>query len=225
MLSAFYVFPQIWVVISLKSEFSQNSYPQLYIVPKERQVEVIDVALDRNKEYTSSGYKLKSPWIDQVGQENKQDSEIILFKNQKAMFFFKLRNTFNLKASTFTNNPVDSQKLREFLGVDTFGSNYKFNKSVLATSPGSLSIFESKKEVLADSVLLSLKLVTLLPFKGGVYSFQTPSLRGFQYGDPAVSDGIILQIFDNKDQEFKIGLRGATQKDIDFILSSMKFAD
>jgi len=129
----------------------------------------------------------------------------------------------NLEASRLAGSQNDLQRLLDFLGVDALGSNYKFSESILATSPDTLSIFVSKNEALADSVLLSLKLTLIVPFKGGIYSFQTPSLRGFQYGDPAVSNGVKLQIFNDKDQEFHIGLKGATQKDIDFILSSVKF--
>jgi len=225
MLTVFYIFPQIWVVISLKSDFPQSSYPQLYVIPKERQVEIVDTSFGNYKEYSSSGFRLKSPWSDEVSRANNPESEIFIFKDGKAIFFLKDRSILNPEVSRLAGSQEDLQRLLDFLGVDTLSSNYKFNESVLMTNPGTLSIFESRKEVLADSVLLSLKLALILPFKGGIYSFQTPSLRGFQYGDPAVSGGVKLQIFDKKDQEFHIGLKGATQKDIDFILSSIKFTN
>jgi len=225
MLTVFYIFPQIWVVLSLKSEFSESSYPQLYIIPKGRQVEVVDVSFGSYKEYSSNGIRLKSPWSDELRRENKLESEIFIFKDEKAIFFLKDRKILNLEVSRLAGNQDGLQRLLDLLGVDTLGSNYKFNESVLTTSPSTLNVFESKKEALADSVLLSLKLALILPFKGGIYSFQTPELRGFQFGDPAVSDGVKLQIFDNRDREFHIGLKGATQKDIDFILSSIRFVD
>ncbi len=222
LLTVFYIFPQISIVMSLKSEFPQSSYPQLYVIPKERQVEIVDT-FGNYKEYSSSGFRLKSPWNGEVSRVNNPESDIFIFKDGKAIFFLKDRSILNPEVSRLAGSQEDLQRLLDFLGVDTLSSNYKFNESVLTTSPSTLSIFESKKEALADSVLLSLKLALILPFKGGIYSFQTPDLRGFQYGDPAVSSGVKLQIFDNRDQEFHIGLKGATQKDIDFILSSIKF--
>ncbi|GEM_PF-1881264 len=223
MLTVFYVYPQIWTIISLKSQFPQSSYPQLYIIPKERKAEVVDTSIVGYKEYSFNGFRLKSPWGDERNREDKPEAEIIIFKDEKAIFRLKNRNIMNLEASRLAGSQNDLQRLLDFLGVDALGSNYKFSESILATSPDTLSIFVSKNEALADSVLLSLKLTLIVPFKGGIYSFQTPSLRGFQYGDPAVSNGVKLQIFNDKDQEFHIGLKGATQKDIDFILSSVKF--
>jgi len=224
MLTVFYLCPQIWVVISLKSEFPQSSYPQLYVIPKERQVEKVDTTSGSYKEYLSSGFRLKSPWSDEVSRQNKPESEIFIFKDQKAIFFLKDKSILNLEINRLAGSQEAVQSLFDFLG-DSQGSNFKLNNLVLSVSPDKVSIFDSKKEALADSILLSLKLAWVLPFKGGIYSFQTPDLQGFQYGDPAVSSGVKLKIFDNRDREFQIALKGATQKDIDFILSSMKFTD
>ena len=224
MLVAFFFFPQIWYVGYLKVGLTESKYPQLYLTLEEREVERPDTT-SGFREYFFNGFSLKSPWQDEVKKEQRTGVDILFFGDNKAIFFFHSKNILSYHENLMSGDLANSQKLIDFLGISG-SSNYELTKLILAKNPNNISIFNSKEETLADSIMIPLKLTLVVPFKGGIYNFclhTTPNLKGFQYGDPSVSKGIKLQFFDEKDQEFNIALSGASQKDIDFILSSIRF--
>ena len=50
-----------------------------------------------------------------------------------------------------------------------------------------------------DSVLLTLKGADSQRFKNALYSFETPTMRGFQEGNIALDRGVMIQAFDHQD--------------------------
>ena len=121
------------------------------------------------------------------------------------------------------DDPNDARRIKDFFGEEILGSNYSFYKHTLNTSPDQLTIFMPKKEALAKSILVVLKTVLVVGTagEGPIYSFETKSFKGFQFGDPKTRHNVLISLFGGGDKQHDILIKG-NQEEIDYILSSME---
>ena len=83
--------------------------------------------------------------------------------------------------------------------------------------------------MVANSFLLTIKALGIRRVRGGLFSFQTDWLRGFQAGDPTLDKMVFVEAFDSQDRkiELYIGTEPAakikpSQMDINQILLSLR---
>lgn len=74
-----------------------------------------------------------------------------------------------------------------------------------------------------------MKSLELRRVNGGLYSFQTERFRGFQQGDPAHDEVVIVEAYDSQDHVIKLfiasdraGQHKVSQADINQIVCSMR---
>ena len=126
-------------------------------------------------------------------------------------------------------SPKQVNDLTKVFGEEATQSRYAFASKMWNVTPADLRLFSTRQEIVNSSVFLLMKNVYIKRIKGGLYSFETSSLRGIQQGDPVKDDVVIVDTFDLHDQklEFWVGSqRGAafkpSQEDIDRILYSLR---
>ncbi len=75
-----------------------------------------------------------------------------------------------------------------------------FFRLMLTTTPASVNAFSSREAASRNSTLLILKAIAMPdPGHSGIYSFHTPSFRGFQYGAPGNSRNMVVSdLFDDE---------------------------
>jgi hypothetical protein len=94
--------------------------------------------------------------------------------------------------------------IRDVFGDQATGSNYAMRSKILYLTPRDLRLFSSPQQMVANSILLNLKKIWTGAAKGGLYSFQTEWLRGFQEGGPAQNNVVTIYAFDKQDREIEL---------------------
>jgi hypothetical protein len=115
-------------------------------------------------------------------------------------------------------------------GGKPIDSDYALLSRTLCLTPRDLRLSWSRREMAGNSVLLTIKEIDIAHIRNGVYSFQTESLRGFQYGDPTHDKVVKIDAFDEKDRkiwlmigaELKPNGRKPSQAEINRILYSLR---
>ncbi len=82
--------------------------------------------------------------------------------------------------------------------------------------------------MVGNAVLLILKQIWVPRMNTGLYSFQTEWFRGFQSGDPARVNVVIIEAFDRQDREVELWIGSEkqannkpSQEDINRVLYSL----
>ena len=83
--------------------------------------------------------------------------------------------------------------------------------------------------MVSSSILLMLKPMSTGTPKGGLYSFRTEWLRGFQQGDPTRDKTVTIEAFDSHDHEIELSIGRAlgasqdvTQSEVNRIIYSLR---
>jgi hypothetical protein len=220
--------PRVWPPGRLSSlyEWQIRNQPKLWNVP--RPLSFGASATSTGKKFSYFGYEFDSPWTAQM-RERKTESVAIL--NFTEGFIVVL-------APAKTGNELDAMKheaakrgedIRNVFGDETTRSNYSLRSKILSLTPRDLRLFSSRQEMVANSLLLMVKEIETHRFRGGLFSFQTEWFRGFQEGDPAIDDPVIVAAFDSQDQKIELFIGSAptakskpSQTDINQILLSLR---
>jgi hypothetical protein len=219
---AFYYARPITVLCYTK--WQARNAPEMWIVPKP----LPDISLSNAKGMKLSyfGYEFEVPWTE-VKQERKFQSIVMV--------------NFSSRAFVSVLNPADGVKSLEILtqeaakrGTDVkavFGeeatrSDYALRSKILNLTPGDLSLFSSRQKMVSDSIFLILKGMHTKRIKGGLYSFQTQWLRGFQEGSPE-DTAVVIEAWDANDHRVELlvgseqGAPNLSQAELNRILFSL----
>jgi hypothetical protein len=79
---------------------------------------------------------------------------------------------------------LDPQRFRSIYGDEASESDYGFYKAMLETTPSQITPFVSRREAVADQMLLLFKGISVPSAKSGIFSIQTSDFRGFQFENP-----------------------------------------
>jgi len=96
-----------------------------------------------------------------------------------------------------------AEDYREWIFAGGDETNLHLYGEIARTTPDDLRLFVSRQEALRNSILLINKLA-LTGVYTPVYEIQTGHVQGFQFGDPAISRGVEVVLFDEDDQGFRI---------------------
>ncbi len=119
-------------------------------------------------------------------------------------------------------------QVERVFGRDAMRSNYALVEAVLKVSPKDISLWMPRVQLVRNCVFLMLKKAELANTETGLFRFQNQTTRGFQKGDPAKSDAVAVDVFDNDDLEYSIivgrvkDTKGiVSQEDINLILATI----
>jgi len=215
--------PEIALVIYTKWEI--RNAPELWIVPTPLRDLSIDPSAGQKFSYLD--YEFESPWTE-VKKERKGESIAILnFSNGDFISISKGADDLKAMKQDAARRGTD---IEDVFGNQPTSSNYAFRSKILYLTPRELRLFSSPRQMAANSVLLTLKEVWTATAKGGgLYSFQTKWLRGFQEGSPARNNPVTVYAFDEQDREIDLSMgtepqanSRLSQADINRVLYSLR---
>ena len=131
------------------------------------------------RKFAYFGYEFETPWSETT-QERVSDSSVVLnFSNQTAVMIWNPTQTVDeLKALTGTG--ATREAVRSLFGAQATSSNYALVSKILYSTPSDVSLLASRREMMANPILLTLKPMWTGMVKSGVcYSFETEWFRGF----------------------------------------------
>ncbi|HVB08149.1 MAG TPA: hypothetical protein VNF00_04310 [Candidatus Acidoferrales bacterium] len=198
--------------------------PELWIVP----TPLTDLSIERSagQKFSFLGYEFESPWTE-VKKETKGESISILnFSNGDFISISKGADDLKAMKQDAARRGTD---IKDVFGSQPTSSNYALRSKILYLTPRDLRLFSSPRQMAANSVLLTLKEVWTATAKGGLYSFQTKWLRGFQEGSPARNNPVTIYAFDEQDREIDLSMgtepnanSRLSQADINRVLYSLR---
>ncbi|HVB35833.1 MAG TPA: hypothetical protein VND42_01235 [Candidatus Acidoferrales bacterium] len=198
--------------------------PGLWVVP----TPLTDLSIERSagQQFSSLGYEFESPWTE-VKKESKGES-IAVLNFSSGDFISISKGTDELKAMKLQARKRGTD-IKDVFGDQPTSSNYALRSKILYLTPRDLRLLSSPRQMAANSTLLTLKGVWTAAAKGGLYSFQTKWLRGFQEGSPARNNPVTIYAFDEQDREIDLSMgtepqanSRLSQADINCVLYSLR---
>jgi hypothetical protein len=225
-LIAFFVFYAVPIFAVVSMKWKVRNLPEVWVVP----TPLPNVSIQRSGglKFSYFGYEFESPWTP-LKQERKLKSGVYLYFTNRAVVVFldpskKINELEGLKHGD-AGQDID---VRSIFGDRATRSNYALRSKILYFTPNDLSLFSSPRRMVGNSILIMLKPLDAGRAKGGMYSFQTEWLRGFQDGDPAIDKMTIIDGFDPHDREVELwvgsqeGANKPSQADVNRILYSIR---
>jgi hypothetical protein len=212
--------------VLLYAKVQARKAPEMWVVP----TPLADVHPEQSvgRKFSYFGYEFDSPWTD-VKRERKLESVAVLnFSNGTIISIFD-QAQFGDELQAIKQEAVSrGTDVKNVFGEEATRSKYALRSKILHLTPQDLHIFSTRREMVGNSLLLLLKSIWTKRIKGGLYSFETPWVRGFQEGGPAQDDMVIIEAFDPQDREIELYVgseKGAVQRpsqaDINRILYSL----
>jgi MOSC domain-containing protein YiiM len=194
--------------------------PELWDVPK-------PLDLDRTiptggKIFCRLGYQFDSPWTDVISEQKRETAEVLIFSGGQGLVILDESKPFT--APGIEQQPTDKQSdqvTKALLG-------YVFRSEILHATPSDLHWFSSRQRMASASTFITLKSFDALHMQGGLYSFATPWLRGFQLGSPSKDRPTMVEMFDPQDFKFRLMFSSRNaggsilQSDINEIISTLR---
>ncbi|MFQ5520145.1 MAG: hypothetical protein ACE5FK_02005 [Candidatus Methylomirabilia bacterium] len=182
---------QTFAVVSWKKPRSEN--PELYILPQRLHLPSEPQFAGTRLSYF--GYDLEAPWTDIETEDAGKSFARISFKSGQGIVVFNPAESIDLIAEFMAQNPDDADRTLSVFGPDAMKSNYSLYQAILNATPDELSIFMPKRDAIKLPILLILKRALLANAESGMYAFEFRDLRGFQFGNPARTNRVIIHLF------------------------------
>ena len=218
----YFLGPQIFVNTFLRMKFSENSRPELYtnVIPKK----LAKTDLMQLKSYSHLGINFSVPWENETSNKTLESILQLAFEDDKKVILI-IKNTQNAKNEFITGEPDKANDLELLFGKENLQTDYAFHKMIYNENPRDFSLFDSKKKAVTDGILVILKSAIVTDhIRGGIFSIETNQFNAIQLGDPKLSDGIEVQIWNKNDDSYSIVFRkDITEEEIDFILATINF--
>jgi hypothetical protein len=214
------------VGVLLYTKWQVRNAPELWTVPIPLPVTASENSAGRTFSYF--GYEFESPWTE-VKRERKLESIAILnFSTGDTITIFDPHKAADVLGTMKKAAAQRGADLKNVFGDEATRTNYALRSKILYLTPRDLRLSWSRGEMASNSVLLMMKKIWLPRTSGGLYSFQTKWFHGFQSGDPAKAEAVVIQAFDAKDQGVQLFIGSEphsnnkpTQDDINRVLYSL----
>ena len=169
--------------MTLITRYKFGKAPEVWKTP----VALTDLSVSNvpHKRVSYFGYELELPWDDVDEQKEKIVNTIhVTYFHSGNGFWF---STFPPKE--FVNGIMKEDKLspeafRQLWGDEAFQSDYGFQCRMLGVTPRDISPFMPRNRAAAESMLLLIKALAIPRAESGIFSFQVPGFRGFQFENP-----------------------------------------
>ncbi len=179
------------IALVLFTKWENRNSPELWIVPKP----LADVSIDRSpgQEFSCLGYQFDSPWAGVKTERKGHFTEVLGFNSGGVILLSKGSDKLQAMREAMAGRGASPESV---LGREATSSNYALFSTILSLTPADLRFSFSRRQMVAHSVLIMFKGTEAQQIKGGVYSFQSEWLRGFQEGSPADASAVSVHAFD-----------------------------
>jgi hypothetical protein len=192
----FYARPLVFLV---QTNRELRNSPGIWIVPKPITSTPLAHPIAKKQIVSYFGYQFESP-APEVKEEPKAENLVVLnFSDCARVVILKPQPSGPLTSLIHQMPPNATRSFEVVYGKEAVRSDYEFRRTVLNMTPKDLSLFASPRQMVRNSVLLTLKGADSQRFKNGLYSFETAQMRGFQEGILALDKGVVIQAFDHQD--------------------------
>ncbi len=211
----------------LFTKWEARNEPELWIVPKPLPVFAGETSAGRTFSYF--GYEFESPWTE-VKLERALKAIVVLnfATGQTIAFPDPAQNVDELKLLK-AEAAKRGVPLSSVFGDEATRSRFALRSKILNLTPGDLRLFSTRQEMMTNSIFLFFKEMDMGKIKGGMYSFETGSLRGFQEGTPSQDDVVTIEAADSEDRILELWIASEhnaksrpSQEDIDRIIFSLR---
>jgi hypothetical protein len=181
--TAFVWFFGVQCIVCWKVRQFEKSNPVLRVIPQPLR----DAAPAKQPGLKLSvyGYEFEVPWgdIDKEKTRSGDFATIYYFRSGPFLMFSNPKKAANAKETILADD--EKRKVAtQMWGEKALGSNFALTKAILETTPAQMSVFAPRPKVVGLGMLLMLKMVPATGGETGIFAFDTPTLRGFQMGDP-----------------------------------------
>lgn len=181
--------------------------------------------------FNAFGYKMLIPWNKSPQYIDNEMAKIAYFLHEGMILIRKPEEApLNMYQSFKESKEADDIAHFNLVFANKFQNNFDFVKSSFYSEPNLFAVFKPIEEV----TLLYYQLTTKwLHFNTGmripkeIYHFETENCRGFQIGDPSLSESVTLWLWPDSDTEIEILIQGigsgkVRQDDIDLIITTFQ---
>ena len=215
------------VALLLLTRWKARANPEFWMVPRP----LADVSIERTpgRTFTFYGYQFEVPWTAVKREEHLKRLELVFFSNGFVLILRDPAQRLNQLEFLTRSGTEDEAGLKRIFGEEATSSNYALRSKILNLTPRDLQLSLSRQKMVSSSVLLMLKPTWTGNLHGGLYSFHTEWLRGFQQGDPTRDKTVTIDAFDAHDREIELSIGRAsgvhedvTQSELNRIIYSLR---
>lgn len=209
------------------TSFDSGKRQALKITPISRK---ITANLNPNgRKIEAFGYSILVPWQKISNNTEDESSLILIFSPYCIVSISNPKLNLNLYSDLQNRlGPQDSEHLKNYLEI--FSNKFEFSTASFNTIPDGYFAFKPFDEFLPLYCFLLNKALYISfgnEFANRIYAFETKNCKGFQIGDPSLSNRIRLYLFADQDHDLEISIAALKsqqlrQTDIDQIILSFK---
>lgn len=202
--------------------------PEVYVRPT---AHTLDVNLYQRQfadrpALTYYGLLFRVPWTEEPAIEKGTRGVTLKFSAERTVLVQKGEFDVNSFCEDIFGKEEGAQvveKIQGAYGKQFTADPYIFYREILNSSPDNITFLTIQNKAEMEMYLLKMKqrLVSILLEKDTIYEIETYYIRGFQFGkggDPFVA----IDLFNRANEPYSLFIKGGTQEDIDFILSSIR---
>jgi hypothetical protein len=189
-------------------------------VPVKRTVQIPTTNAGKNNKVVSKWFTFKAPGL-LVKKFDSEFAQAFEFDRGQRVLFSRQNEENSIVKALLGKNPREAAQMRLLLGKDNLQSEYAVINFCLHTTPEQAGFFSPKVELTRIQTMLILKSV-FSQMGDVIYKFRLSQSKGFQFGDPAMTDQVYVYLFDDSDRMFRMQFMAATQAEIDSVLTSIK---
>ena len=187
------------LVFLLQAKRELHNSPGIWTVPKPLTPTPLASPNPKNQVVSYFGYQFESPTPEEKEERKDENVVALNFSNCAVMAILKPQPSGPLTSLIRQMPPNATRSFEVVYGKEAVSSDYEFRRTILNVTPKDLSLFARPGQMARNSTLLTLKGVESQRFKNGLYSFETPTMRGFQEGNITLDEGVAIQAFDHQD--------------------------
>jgi len=182
---------------------------------------------------TGYGYAFEAPWKDTPKSDHSHESFMLRFTFVSTRLVCLLNRGMSPDFAALIRSDPRSG-IGRVLGPESVSSKYALESAAMNAFPRPINLFTPSSTSIRQVFLLTWKSLAPRPWNVDttVFNISSPSVRGFQFGDPAKTTFVILHLYDSADRMAEIWVSvdpksqdRITQADINRIIQTVHFTD
>lgn len=189
-------------IIYMEARIWGHSNPELYETPK--QLAALPGQVPAGTDFSFYGFEFDVPWkSDYKTDYSPATYKCVTFNSGQAVVFFDPSSFVNSAAALQKAAPAKYLEVANIFGAQPFASSAALFDAVYGASPAQVSPWMDRRAAMRLDTLLLWKMSFEAPGRGGIFSFDSGSLHGLQFGDPDQSPVVTMRLFDGSDRQFR----------------------
>lgn len=220
-LVAFYFFPHVLWINWARYSMPEEKYELLYEKPIERNPRLrpgVKAGISTHHSFEYGDLVFQTVWPKANKQTKEKERTTILFPGQKELILLE-SGDLHLKEDMI-NLAGDAEMAERVFGREVLENEFAIHRAVIEVS---LNDTPRNPADMGRMMILTIFKSMLPPEPSSpIYSFETPHIRGWQFGRPGGKNVIHLIFFDRQDAFYQIVATGMKQGEIDVIIDTTR---